>query len=250
MASTTKLTRKDEDILRLLHSKAHIGPATTKKQTQRFSTHKNEAGVPIINLEETYQKIRLAARIIAGVANMQDVMVVSSRPSGQRAVIKFASYTGATSTSNARWVPGTLTNQETKHFKEPRLVVVVDTFADRKAIVEASYMNIPVIALSNLDSDLQFVDVAIPCNNKATESISMVFWLLAREVLILKGQHDRNEPWNVYVDLFYHKTIEQAVAGEKLPESNTEQKDTNWDKNNEDAGEDEDNEGEDWKDDN
>ncbi len=232
-------------------TQTHIGNPNVRKQAERFVTHRNETGTPIINIEETYQKIRLAARVIAGIPNIQDVMVVSSRPYGQRAVIKFASYTGATSTSNSRWVPGTLTNQETKHFKEPRLLIVVDTYADRKALVEASYMNIPVIALVNLDSDLQFVDVAIPCNNKVTESISMIFWLLAREVLIAKGLHDRNEPWNVYVDLFYHKTIEQIAASEKTADANADAaKNQDWDKNADEAAEDEDGEGEDWKDDN
>lgn len=89
-------------------------------------------------------------------------------------------------------------------------MVVVDTFADRKAIIESSYMNIPVIALTNTDSNLQYVDVAIPCNNKSTESISMIFWLLAREVLVLRGQLAKNEPWEVPVDLFYFKTLEEA----------------------------------------
>lgn len=89
-------------------------------------------------------------------------------------------------------------------------MIVVDTFADRKAIIESSYMNIPVIALANTDSNLQFVDVAIPCNNKSTESISMIFWLLAREVQYLTGKLNRGEEWNVIVDLFYYKTLEQA----------------------------------------
>merc|ERR1712085_151282 len=149
-------------------------------------------------------KIRLAARLIAGQPNLDDVIVVSSRDLGQRAVIKFAHYTGCSATSNARWTPGVLT----KHFQEPRLMVVVDTYADRKAIIEASYMNIPVIALTNSDSNLQYVDVAIPCNNKSTQSISMIFWLLAREVRILNGQLRKDEDWEVMVDLFYYKTVE------------------------------------------
>jgi small subunit ribosomal protein SAe len=203
---------------------------------ERFVSHRTEAGAPVIDVQETYNKIRIAARIIAGVQKMSDVLVVSSRPYGQRAVIKFSHYTKATSTSDARWVPGVLTNQETSTFKEPRLIVVVDTFADRKAIVEASYMNIPVIALANLDSNLQFVDVAIPCNNKATESISMVFWLLAREVLIARGEHNRNEPWNVYVDLFYHKIIDTAALGEDKPEDQKgEERAAGWDKQEDDA---------------
>lgn len=197
---------------------------------ERYMSHRNELGAPIINVVETYEKIRLAARIIAGVQRMSDVLVVSSRPSGQRAVIKFSHYTKATSTSDARWIPGVLTNQETNSFKEPRLVIVVDTYADRKAIVEASYMNIPVIALANLDSNLQCVDVAIPCNNKQTESISMVFWLLAREVLIARGEHNRNEPWNVYVDLFYHKTIDHnAPADVKADDEKADDRAAGWD---------------------
>jgi small subunit ribosomal protein SAe len=215
---------------------------------ERYVSHRNELGAPIIDLQETYNKIRLAARLIAGVQKMSDVLVVSSRPMGQRAVIKFSHYTKATSTSDARWVPGVLTNQETSSFKEPRLVVVVDTFADRKAIVEASYMNIPVIALANLDSNLQFVDVAIPCNNKCTEAISMVFWLLTREVLIARGEHNRNEPWNVYVDLFYHKNVEHIAPGEEKPEENKGDDKANWDKGQQD--DDEDNEGgDDWEND-
>ena len=202
---------------------------------ERFVSHRTEAGAPIIDVQETYNKIRIAARIIAGVQKMSDVLVVSSRPYGQRAVIKFSHYTQATSTSDARWVPGVLTNQETSTFKEPRLIVVVDTFADRKAIIESSYMNIPVIALANLDSNLQFVDVAIPCNNKATESISMVFWLLAREVLIARGEHNRNEPWNVYVDLFYHKIIDTTALGEDKPEEKGEDRAAGWDKQEDDV---------------
>merc|ERR1712050_695973 len=208
-------TRKEKDLLRLLHSECHLGNTNYHHTMERYINHITPEGVPIFKVEDTYNKIKLAARLIAAQPNLEDVIVVSSRDLGQRAVIKFATFTGCSATSNARWTPGVLTNHMTKQFKEPRLMVVVDTYADRKAIIEASYMNIPVIALTNSDSNLQYVDVAIPCNNKSTQSISMIFWLLAREVRVLNGELKKDEEWDVMVDLFYYKTVDEQKEQEK-----------------------------------
>merc|ERR1712199_60750 len=220
MSGAQELTTREKDLLRLLHSESHLGNTNYHRSMERFVNHVTPEGVPVFKVEETYNKIRLAARLIAGQANLEDVIVVSSRDLGQRAVIKFASFTGCAATSNARWTPGVLTNYNTKQFKEPRLMVVVDTYADRKALIEASYMNIPVIALTNSDSSLQYVDVAIPCNNKSTESISMIFWMLAREVRILTGRLRKDEDWDVMVDLFYYKNPEEQEKIQEMEQAN------------------------------
>lgn len=50
---------------------------------------------------------------------------------------------------------GAFTNQIQKGFEEPRLLITTDPRTDHQSIKEAAYMNIPVIAFCDTDSDLQ-----------------------------------------------------------------------------------------------
>jgi small subunit ribosomal protein SAe len=74
--------------------------------------------------------------------------------------------------------------------------------------MESSYVNIPIIALCNTDNSLQYVDCAIPCNNRSKKSLAMVFWLLTREVLRLKGELEDGQ-FNELPDLFMYRNIEK-----------------------------------------
>merc|ERR1712083_1025129 len=133
---------------------------------------------------------------------------------GQRAVLKFARYIG-TSSMAGRYTPGSLTNQIQSAFREPRLLVVTDPRADHQPVTEASYANVPVIAFANVDSPTRFIDMAIPCNNKSGNSIGLMWWFLAREVLRLRGSISRELQWDVMPDLFFYRDPEEAEKEEQ-----------------------------------
>jgi len=198
------LALKEDDLQKMLVAQTHIGTTNITTQMERYVWKRRNDGVHLLNLGKTWEKIVLAARVIAAIENPADVCVASSRAYGQRAILKFAHYTGAEALAG-RYTPGTFTNQIQEKFMEPRLLIVTDPRYDAQPLKESSYVNIPVIAICDTDSPTRYVDVAIPANNKAPNSIGLIYWLLAREILYMRKVLQRGTAWDVMPDLFFYR---------------------------------------------
>ena len=75
----------------------------------------------------------------------------------------------------------------------------------------------------------------------------MIFWLLAREVMSLRGKIENVDEWDVMVDLFYCKNLEELKEQEEQDEEDEEAGDEDGD--DEDQDDESKDEQEDWDED-
>lgn len=214
------LTQREADIQLLLAAQCHLGTKNCDFQMERYVYKRRNDGIYIINLGKTWEKLQLAARVIVAIENAQDIVVQSARPYGQRAILKFAQYTGAKALTG-RHTPGTFTNQIQKAYEEPRLLILTDPRTDHQPIRESSYVNVPTVAFCDTDSPLPHLDIAIPANNKGKHSIGVLYYLLARMVLQMRGTISPANPWDVMVDLFFYREPEEVKDPEEIEEGAT-----------------------------
>ncbi|XP_019198757.1 PREDICTED: 40S ribosomal protein SA-like [Ipomoea nil] len=215
MATTQRsLSTKEADIQMMLAAEVQLGTKNCDFQMERYVFKRRNDGIYIINLGKTWEKLQMAARVIVAIENPKDIIVQSARPYGQRAVLKFAQYTGANAIAG-RHTPGTFTNQLQTSYSEPRLLILTDPRTDHQPIKEAALGNIPTIAFCDTDSPMRYVDICIPANNKGKHSIGVLFWLLARMVQQMRGAVAPGHKWDIMVDLFFYREPEEAKEKEE-----------------------------------
>ena len=78
-----------------------------------------------------------------------------------------------------------------------------------RAIKEATNAGIPVIGVSNTDNITSKIDLVIPANNRGRKSLATIYWLLAREILIGKGEIKSDDQMKYEIDDFETKITEE-----------------------------------------
>jgi len=172
------------------------------KLMERFIYKEFSNGIVIFNIREIDRRIRMLARYLVN----KDVMIVNRDKRFFESLKKFEEVTGI-KVYLGRFLPGTFTNYMSENYKEPDAILVFNVIKDKQAIREAYNMNIPIFALCNSKSDPTKVDFIIPINNLSKKSIALFLYLLAREVLLLKGVIKNYKEFNYKIEDFMKKEV-------------------------------------------
>ena len=164
----------------------HIGTQTKHSDMEEYIFHVKKNQLSVIDLNQTDERIRSAAGFLSKY-NPGEILVVGRKEASRMPLEAFSEETGAEVIAG-RFMPGTLTNPNSDDFMEPEVVIVTDPEEDAQAIDEAVDAKIPVIALADSGNSLDDIDLVIPANNKAENSIGLVYYLLAKQLQEENGQ--------------------------------------------------------------
>jgi small subunit ribosomal protein S2 len=194
---------------KILSTGIRVGTQVKTKFMKPFITQASPEGLYMIDLDITLERVKTAAKFINRVG-LDKVIVCSGREYANTPIEKFCETVGATK-KLGRFMPGTLTNPSLPYYIEPKLLLISDPQVDDQAINEATNAGIPVIGIANTDNITSKLDVVIPANNRGRKSLATVYWLLAREILIEKGELKETDSMKYEIDDFETKITEEAI---------------------------------------
>ncbi|ADM11329.1 40S ribosomal protein SA [Encephalitozoon intestinalis ATCC 50506] len=213
----------EEFVKLLILSQAHLGGTSANKNFARYlyGTRPHDK-ISIIDINAMWEKLIIAARAFCGIKHPSSIAVVSTKTFGRKPVVKFCEAVGATPITG-RFIPGSFTNSEVRRMYDPRILIVSDTYADKQAILESQYCNLPTIAFVNADNSLVGVDIAIPMNNRSPSAIAAGFFILSRLISYMKtGAELARDMKEVELFLFRDSVeLEQLIEEQLLETTNT-----------------------------
>ena len=163
----------------------HIGTKFRTKYMEPFIYKIRPDGLAVLNVQKINERIGLAAKFLAQY-EPEDILIIGRRENSWKSIEMFAKTTGA-KVFSGRYPPGILTNPNLENFIEVKILLATDPWPDKNAVRDAVKAGIPVIALCDTNNESNYVDLVVPCNNKGKKSLGLIFWILAKEYLKIRG---------------------------------------------------------------
>jgi small subunit ribosomal protein S2 len=180
-----------------LSNGVHVGLKYKSADMRTFIYKIRPDKLCVFDVQKIDERLRIAAKFIASY-KPEDVLGVSNRVYGRTPIKKFGEALGFKVIGD-RFVSGTLTNPNIETYVEPKLLIITDPTADQQAIKEAKKEGMAVVAICDTNTRVKDIDLIIPSNNKGKNALALIYWILTREVLRLRGVEGFNTPLEEYL---------------------------------------------------
>ena len=194
-----------------LYKKAGVvfGTQICTKYMRQFTYKILPDGYYLLDANKIDERLRIAARFLASF-DMSKVAVVAVRVYGQKPATMMCERLGCRAITG-RVIPGIFTNPRLEEYMEPDVVLVTDPRTDRQAVIEASKIGVPVVAFADTDNKVENIDLVIPANNKGRRSLALLYWILTREIMRLKGMLRPDQDLDVSYEEFMAAKTKKVV---------------------------------------
>jgi small subunit ribosomal protein S2 len=183
-----------------LKSGIHIGTKFKTKYMEKFIYKTRPDGLTVLNIQQIDERIRLASDMLSGYAP-EEIVIISRRENGWKAVKQFGKMTGA-KVFAGRYTPGLMTNSSLKNFLEAKIVLVIDAWPDKNAVIDAYKVGMPVIALCDTNNNANYIDLIVPCNNKGKKSLGLLFLIMTQRYMLNRHMIKRPEEFKATMQDF------------------------------------------------
>ncbi len=180
-----------------------IGANANNKAFERFVFKKIPNKFTILNIKLIDERIKLAAKFLEGYKR-KEILLVSTLDSAYYSVYNFSKLMSI-SVNFGRYLAGSLTNVSYKNFFEPKVLLVTDPKANKRAINDAKKIGIPIVGVVNTDNSTSFIDLIIPGNNKSGNSVGLILFLLAMN---MAKKEEKEKLEKISLEDFVSKEIE------------------------------------------
>ncbi len=183
-----------------LKSGIHIGTKFKTKYMEKFIYKTRPDGLTVLNIQQIDERIRMASNMLARYAP-EDIVIISRRENGWKAVKQFGKLTGV-KVFAGRYTPGLMTNSSLKNFLEAKILMVIDAWPDKNAVIDAYKVGIPVIGLCDTNNNANYLDLIIPCNNKGKKSLGLLFLVLTQKYMLARHMIKKEEDFKYTMNDF------------------------------------------------
>jgi small subunit ribosomal protein S2 len=159
----------------------HLGTKVITPDMKQFVYRRRADSIGVLNTSLIDEHIKDAIKFISKFPP-EKVALVCKREAGWESAVLFEEATGIKAFTK-KYPAGMMTNIELQAFFEPDLVIICDSWIDKNALSDAIKTNKEVLLLCDTNNFIRKATKIIPCNNKSSKSLGLIFWLLARGYL-------------------------------------------------------------------